>query len=243
MRADRLVFVHGFTQTARSWDPIRARIGDRADVVAVDAPGHGSAADVVADLWRAAELVVTAGGRAVYVGYSMGARICLHAAVAHPDAVEGLVLVSGTAGIDDPAERAARRDADEFLARAIERDGVDVFLDRWLSQPLFASLPGSARQLEDRRRNTAVGLASSLRHAGTGTQEPLWDRLAELSMPVLLVAGALDAKFVGLAERVHALIPGAELAVVTGAGHTVHLERPDAFVDVLTAWLARTAIA
>ncbi len=239
MRADRLVLVHGFTQTARSWDPIRGRLGEDVDVVAVDAPGHGAATDVVADLWQAADHVVAAGGRGTYVGYSMGGRICLHLAFAHPDAVERLVLVSGTAGIEDPAERAARRRADEDLAASIERDGVGAFLDRWLAQPLFASLPAQARQAEDRRRNTAAGLASSLRHAGTGTQQPLWERLPELTMPVLLVAGEADAKFGALAERMHALIAGAELAIVPGAGHTVHLEAPDAFVDLLAAWLAR----
>jgi 2-succinyl-6-hydroxy-2,4-cyclohexadiene-1-carboxylate synthase len=242
VRADRLVLVHGFTQTARSWDPIVARLGDVVEAVAVDAPGHGSAADVVADLWQAADHVVAAGGRGTYVGYSMGARICLHAALAHASAIERLVLVSGTAGIEDPAERASRRRADEELAASIERDGVDAFLKRWLDQPLFASLPVAARQVEDRRRNTAAGLASSLRHAGTGTQEPVWLRLPELAMPVLLVVGAADAKFRALAERMHALIPDAGLAVVPGAGHTAHLEAPDTFVELLTTWLGRHPI-
>lgn len=239
MRADRLVLVHGFTQTARSWDPIRARLGRDAESVAVDAPGHGAAAAVVADLWQAADHVVAAGGQGTYVGYSMGARICLHAALAHPGAVQRLVLVSGTAGIEDPGERGARRRADDELAASIERDGVDAFLERWLAQPLFGSLPADARQVEDRRRNTAAGLASSLRHAGTGTQEPLWERLPELTMPVLLVVGELDAKFRALAERMQRLIPEAELAVVPGAGHTVHLETPHAFVALLTDWLTR----
>lgn len=209
-------------------------------MVSLDAPGHGDAADVRADLWTAADLVAGAGGPATYVGYSMGARICLHAALAHPETVARLVLVSGTAGIEDNAARSARRAADDELAASIERDGVDAFLERWLSQPLFASLPPDARQLDDRRRNTSVGLASSLRLAGTGTQQPLWDRLAELAMPVLLVAGALDTKFVALAERMQAVIPDAELAVVPATGHTVHLERPNAFAALLTAWLTRT---
>ena len=234
---ERVVLVHGFTQTARSWHPIADRLTARFEVIAVDAPGHGGSAGVIADLPGAADLLVATGGAATYVGYSMGARICLHAALAHPDQVERLVLISGTAGIDDEAERASRRDADEALADSIERDGVERFLDRWLAQPLFATLPPATAGAEDRRRNSASGLAASLRHAGTGTQLPLWDRLGELAMPVLLVAGALDAKFVVLAQRMAGLIPKAQLVAVPHAGHTVHLEQPERFLHALTHFL------
>jgi 2-succinyl-6-hydroxy-2,4-cyclohexadiene-1-carboxylate synthase len=237
---ERLVLVHGFTQTARSWDGIVERLGDGFEVVAPDAPGHGAAAAVTTDLPGAAEAIVAAGGRATYVGYSMGARMCLHAALARPADVRRLVLVSGTAGIEDASERSARRRSDDALAAEIERDGVDAFLDRWLALPLFATLPRHAGLREDRRRNTAAGLAASLRDAGTGTQEPLWSRLGSMAMPVLLVAGALDAKFVALAERMHGLLARSELVVIDDAGHAVHLERPDAFVAALTSWLART---
>ena len=228
------MLVHGFTQTRRSWDPLVERLAGRFEVVAVDAPGHGAASAVAADVPGAAALLAATGGPAAYVGYSMGGRICLRAALDHPDVVRRLVLVSATAGIDDDGERAARRDADERLASEIERDGVDSFVERWLARPLFATLPAEAAGIDDRRRNTAPGLASSLRRAGTGTQQPLWDRLGELRMPVLIVAGELDSKFAVLAARLHAAIPGSTLTVVPGAGHTVHLERPDAFVDALT---------
>lgn len=233
----RVVFIHGFTQTAASWAPVLGRLPLRLEAVALDAPGHGSAAAIETDLWGAGDHVVAEGGPGVYVGYSMGARIALHAALGHPESVRGLVLISGTAGIDDADERAARLAADEEWAERIERDGVDAFLQQWLALPLFASLPPDAAGLDARHRNTAAGLASSLRRAGTGTQEPLWSRLDELAMPVLVVAGALDAKFVDLARRLHAAISGAELAIVEGAGHSVPLERPDELAALLTRWL------
>ncbi|HEU4842184.1 MAG TPA: alpha/beta fold hydrolase [Ilumatobacteraceae bacterium] len=233
----RLVLVHGFTQTGRSWDALAGSLAADHEVVAVDAPGHGGSAAVRAGLVDGAGLLGAAGGRATYVGYSMGGRLCLHLAITRPDLVERLVLVSATAGIDGADERATRRAADDALAGALEHDGLDAFLTRWLAQPMFASLGDAG--LDDRRRNTVAGLAASLRQAGTGTQEPLWDRLPELPMPVLLVAGALDAKFVAAAERMAALVPDATLAIVEGAGHTVHLERPAAFEDVLRGWLRR----
>jgi len=235
---DRLVLVHGFTQTGRSWRHVAAALGDSYEVVAVDAPGHGDSAAVRADVPAAARLLGQAGGRATYLGYSMGGRLCLQLALDRPTLVDRLVLVSATAGIDDDAERTARRDRDEQLARSIECDGLDAFLVRWVAQPLFVGL--SDPDLDDRRRNTVEGLATSLRMAGSGTQEPTWHRLATLPMPVLVVAGALDSKFVALAERLAAAIPSADLAIIEGAGHTVHLERPTAVTDLLTTWLDRT---
>jgi 2-succinyl-6-hydroxy-2,4-cyclohexadiene-1-carboxylate synthase len=171
----------------------------------------------------------------------MGGRLCLHAALAAPAVVRGLVLISATAGIDDAGERTQRRTADDALADRIERIGVEAFLDEWLAQPLFARLDDAAQGRAARLENTATGLASSLRLSGTGTQAPLWERLRTLAMPVLVVAGALDAKFVTLAERLATTIPGADLAVVADAGHTVHLEQPERFLDVLRPWLDRHA--
>lgn len=234
---DRLVLVHGFTQTGRSWSVVAAALADDHQVVTVDAPGHGDSAAVQADVTGAATLIGAAGGRATYVGYSMGGRMCLQLALDAPSFVERLVLVSATAGIEDDTERADRRRHDDELAASIERDGVHAFVRRWVDQPLFAGLPDPG--LADRRRNTVEGLASSLRLAGTGSMAPVWDRLGQLQMPVLVVAGALDGKFVRLAGRLAAGIPGAELHVVEGSGHTVHLERPEAFVGLLRRWLSR----
>lgn len=233
----RLVLVHGFTQTRRSWDPLVPALEAEHEVVALDAPGHGRAGEVEADLVDGAALLTAAGGRATYVGYSMGGRLCLHAALGDPAAVRGLVLVSATAGLDDVRERDARRAADDALADRIEAIGVPAFLDEWLNQPLFAGLDAASQGRADRLENTAAGLASSLRLAGTGTQAPLWDRLGEITVPVLVVVGALDAKFLPIGERLAGALPRAELAVIEGAGHTVHLEQRERFLDVLLPWL------
>ncbi len=235
--ADRVVFVHGFTQTRRSWDGVREVLADRYETVAVDAPGHGESGHLKLSMAEGAEALGAAGGTATYAGYSMGARLALHLAVARPDLVERLVLVSGTAGLDTAAERTARVASDDVLASEIERDGVAAFVERWLALPLFAGLPRERAGVAERLTNTAAGLASSLRLAGTGAQEPLWDRLGELSMPVLLVVGADDAKFVAIGERLHGAITGSHLVVVPGGGHTVHLEQPERFTDALTHWL------
>ncbi len=240
-RGPRLVLVHGFTQTRRSWGPLAADLAADHEVIRVDAPGHGRSAALAADMTGGAELLGETGGRATYVGYSMGARLCLHLALARPDLVTALVLVGGTAGIGDAAERESRRRHDEALAVELETVGVAEFVRRWLAQPLFAGLDGAAAGVDARLENTVAGLAASLRLAGTGAQEPLWTRLSELAMPVLAVAGERDDAFRARAGQLAAVVGGnAQVAVVPGAGHAAHSEAPADFLAILRRFLART---
>jgi 2-succinyl-6-hydroxy-2,4-cyclohexadiene-1-carboxylate synthase len=235
----RLVLAHGFTQTRHSWRALIERWSHDFEVVAVDLPGHGGSTDVDADVVRGAELLGASGGRATYVGYSMGGRHALRLAVDRPDLVEQLVLIGASPGIAGEAERRVRAAADERLARRLERIGLDRFLEEWLAQPLFATLPAARAGLDDRRTNTVAGLAASLRSAGTGVQAPLWDRLVELGMPVLLVVGELDTKFAAIADDMRRAVgDNATVVTIEGAGHAAHLEDPGAVADALTTWSA-----
>ncbi len=238
----RVVLLHGFGQTARCWGTLPAALVPHYEVVRLDAPGHGDTGGEGVDLPTTAQLIAEAGGPAVYVGYSMGGRMALQLAVDRPDVVRGLVVVGGTPGIEDAAERARRRDDDHVLAQRIRDEGVDAFIRYWLDLPLFAGLPAEARCEDERRRNTAEGLATSLERAGTGSQEPLWDRLAAIDVPVLLVAGQDDPRYVDLAFRTSAAIgPGTELSLIPYAGHSAHLEQPARFAGSLRGWLAGRA--
>jgi 2-succinyl-6-hydroxy-2,4-cyclohexadiene-1-carboxylate synthase len=235
------VLAHGFTQTARLWGAFGAALGAGRRLVAVDLPGHGGSSGVAAGLAEGADLLVdVAADRAPFdlVGYSLGARLALHAALAHPEAIGHLVLIGGTAGIEDASQRTARRRRDEALADALEASGdVEDFVTRWLAAPMFAGLPAGAADLAERLRNTAPGLASSLRLAGTGTQEPLWDRLGEVRAAVLVVAGADDPRFAAVGERMARALPHGAFALVPGAGHAAHLHRPAQSARIVTRWL------
>jgi 2-succinyl-6-hydroxy-2,4-cyclohexadiene-1-carboxylate synthase len=235
----RLVLVHGFTQTRRSWGPVADLLSIKHELVLVDAPGHGRSGDVRATLPDGARLIGEVGGPAAYLGYSMGGRFVLHLALDRPELVRAMVLVGATPGIEDAAERAARRDGDHQWARLAVSEGVDAFLDRWLAGPLFRNLTPEAQGRDARRENTATGLASSLRLAGTGSQESLWPRLARLDMPVLLVVGEQDPKFRAVAERMASSIGlNATLAVIPRAGHAAHLEQPADFAATVLRFLA-----
>ena len=182
-----------------------------------------------------ADVLAAAPGRFVLCGYSMGGRIAQHVALAVPERVERLVLVATTAGLADEGERAARQDADERLAAFADGATIEQFADRWAAQPLFAGTPPEAARLwrEDLLRNEPRALAAVLRAMGTGAMAPLWERLATLTMPATVLAGAGDPKFVALGERLAAALPNAEMVVVEGAGHGLPREAPDAVVAAL----------
>jgi 2-succinyl-6-hydroxy-2,4-cyclohexadiene-1-carboxylate synthase len=238
----RLVLLHGFGQTCRCWGPVAAALAAHHEVVRLDLPGHGGSGAIAADLPDTGRLAAEAGEAAIYIGYSMGARMALHVATEVPGKVRGLVLVGGTPGIEDDTERAGRRERDDALAARIRTEGVDWFVDWWLAQPMFAGLPTGARFRDERRRNTADGLARSLELAGTGSQHPLWPALPGIEAPVLVMAGEADERYAAIGRRTAAAIgANARVALVPGAGHSAHLEQPARFLDLVGPWLAEVA--
>ena len=92
---------------------------------------------------------------------------------------------------------------------------------------------------DERRANTVEGLAASLRSAGTGSMAPLWERLGQVTAPVLCLAGADDAKFCALGEQLAAALPHGEFVSVPDAGHAAHLEQPDEVAAQVTGFLDR----
>jgi 2-succinyl-6-hydroxy-2,4-cyclohexadiene-1-carboxylate synthase len=172
------------------------------------------------------------------LGYSLGARVALHVATGTDLDIRRLVVIGATGGIEDPAARDRRRQADDATAAALEASGdVDAFIERWVSGPMFARLADAAQRVE-RRRNSAAGLASSLRLAGTGTQEPLWDRIPGLAMPLLALAGTDDTRFGAHAFRLTRAAPFGVASLIPGGGHAVHLAQPGPVGRLVDHWLA-----
>jgi 2-succinyl-6-hydroxy-2,4-cyclohexadiene-1-carboxylate synthase len=247
-----LVLLHGFTGSADAWRDLLPHLSRRTRTVAFDLPGHAAAPlpgpappRIDLDDFTASvrgRLDALGIGRAVLLGYSMGGRVALRFALDHGDRVAGLVLESASPGIADPAERAARHEADDALADAIVRDGLGRFVDRWMAQPLFATqarLPEAVREHERAMRlaRDPRALAACLRGAGPGRATPMWDALPALGMPVLLLAGELDAKYRDIAAKAAARLPRARIAIVPNAGHATHLENPAAFTAAVEAFL------
>jgi 2-succinyl-6-hydroxy-2,4-cyclohexadiene-1-carboxylate synthase len=173
---------------------------------------------------------------AVPVGYSMGGRIVLHAALAERTRWPALVLVGVSAGLDNPA---VRRAADADLAEWIETHTIEEVVERWEAQPIFSTQPAGliAVQRAGRLAHEPADLAATLRTFGQGGMPPVWDRLGELEIPVLCVAGALDEKYVAAGGRMASLLPHGALRTIAGAGHAPQLEAPDAVGAALREFL------
>jgi 2-succinyl-6-hydroxy-2,4-cyclohexadiene-1-carboxylate synthase len=235
---ESVVLLHGFSGTGRAWDAVAASLQREGySPIAPDLCGHGTAADCERPITFAGcveHVLAAAADRFTLCGYSLGGRIALHVALSAPERVSRLVLVSTSAGIDDPGERAARRRADHLLADELERVPFEDFVERWRTQPLFAEDPPEVGRLarEDQRRNVPQALAAVLRGIGAGEMEPLWDRLAQLRMPVRVVTGERDGKFRALGERLIGLLPDARSIVIAG-GHNLPLENPSALAATL----------
>lgn len=253
---EALLLLHGFTGSVEAWGgALLDELARSRRVVAVDLPGHGASdapprperyriEQVVDDLAR----VLDDAGieRATWIGYSMGGRVALAAAVRRGERVSRLVLESASPGIASEEERRGRRMSDEALARRLETASPTAFrdfVDDWMELPLFATqrrLPDPVREAERRRRLRCdpAGLAATLRGLGAGSQPSFWEELVRVEVPTLLLAGGLDDKFSDIALRMEAALPRAHRVVVEDAGHTVHLERPGSWLQAVRVFLS-----
>lgn len=238
-----LVALHGFTLTGDQFSSLADKL-DR-EIVAPDLPGHGASADVatgvdhvvqaVCDLTSSFALPVP------LIGYSQGGRLALLAALHCEASVERLVLVSANAGIEQEQLRRNRATQDDALAARIEMIGLERFIEEWTSAGLTSTeeLDPASRKLDHQIRmaNTAEGLAKALRGYGQGAQPVVWPDLHTLAMPVLIMAGAEDDRYAGIATRMAERIPHAQHVVVSGASHNPLLDNPQETLEAISAFV------
>lgn len=227
-----VVLVPGFMQRGRSWATVADLLPARYRVRCLDLSGA-----VLEELIDEIVVAVPPGG--AVVGYSMGGRLALHAALGADRRWGALVTVGASAGIDDRRERGERLARDERLADWIERHDIRDVVAHWETLPVFSTQPPELvrAQRRDRLSHDPPRLARLLRSAGQGRLPPMWQRLPQLSCPLLAVAGDRDAAYAGAARRMADLVPRGRAALVPGAGHAAHLEAPDAFTRLLLEFL------
>jgi len=235
---ETVVLLHGFGGTRRAWDGVIERLdAERYLPLAIDLPGHGAQADAPRPITFAGcveHVLAAAPGRFALCGYSLGARVALHVALTAPERISSLTLIGVNPGIEDDAERAARLQADLALAEELETVPLEVFIERWRAQPLFAADPPIVGELAraDQRRNRSDALAAVMRGLSVGAMAVLWERLGELSMPVTVLNGTRDTKFLAIGERIGGLI-GAGRVLAADGGHRLPLENPGAVAAAL----------
>ncbi len=249
-----LLLLHGFTGNSEGWKEFAPFWKDHSKTIALDIIGHGKSgsppdighyqieesAAVINSLLEKMEI-----GKIDVLGYSMGGRLALTFAVKYPEKVRTLILESASPGLRTEKERHERRIQDKKLSKRIRQEGIKNFIDYWENIPLFQSqksLPEKirARIRSQRLANSIDGLANSLNGMGTGAQPSWWDGLAHLEMPVLLITGELDQKFCRIAEEMSKILPNVHWKTAEGAGHAIHVEKPELFGTIVSGFLSHT---
>lgn len=251
--APPVLFLHGFMGRGADWEEIIHPLDHEFLCICIDLPGHGRSlgfgdADAYSfeGACRGVQKVLQELGceRPACVAYSMGGRVALALAVRMPDLFQRLLIESSCPGLETADAREARALVDDERALRLERGRFERFLSAWYANPLFGSLaakPGLRSQLiEDRLRNDPAELARALRGMSTGRQPSFWNELPAVPVPVLVMAGVLDARYADDAPRMADLFPEGRARIVPDAGHTIHREQPKLFLETVREFLAPT---
>lgn len=237
-----LVCLHGFGGCAQDFEAL-AQVEERVrPIIALDLPGHGVQRDrldgleAFEDLMR--ELVSAIDRPFDLLGYSMGGRLALWAALNMDLPLHDLYLIGTTAGARDMRERGERLDFDDTLIRRLEHDSMQDFMVWWRSLPMVQSQerlksPLYEAMIERRFLQDPVGILSAIRAFGTGRFTELWSDLENLDLPVTLIVGSEDEKYQDIAIEMAARLPLSQIRMVPGAGHSPHLENPATVLHAL----------
>jgi 2-succinyl-6-hydroxy-2,4-cyclohexadiene-1-carboxylate synthase len=248
-----ILFLHGFMGDLLEFKQAIAVLSKQFYCVAINLLGHGQTEviDQVADrdddytIQSTANFVIKfldllCVERCFLVGYSMGGRLALYLALHFPKYFSRVVLESASAGLRTEAERSNRRSLDRQLAAKLETSDFRLFLENWYQQSIFTNLrshPNFAQMLEQRLNNSPSQLAKSLRNLSTGVQPSLWGKFSDNEIPLLLLAGELDPKFVQINRQMEEVCKFAKLEIITRCSHNIHFENSDLFVEKVEAFL------
>lgn len=244
-RVEKLLLLHGFTGAPESWDAVRGELDPSVPVVAPPLTGHATAREdsVVGSFDDELDRILTLLGPApeksvLLAGYSLGARLALGLLLKQKRLFSGSVLIGVQPGLCADALRKQRLLADQRWVDLLAAQGVAAFAEAWGRQPLFDTqqrlpLRVLRAQSEVRRRHSAAGLIRALRLLGLGTMPCYTPRLGELDLPVVLLAGQRDEKFVRIARAMCEKLPRSELKIKKNAGHNLLLEAPSFVAQAL----------
>ena len=223
-----VLFIPGFMQPASAWAPVADQL--EPPVTLLDHREHSFEGRL--------EEIAAAGSRAVLVGYSLGGRLALRAALREPGRYAGLITVGATAGIDEAGRRAARAQADDRLASWIEAAPMDDIVALWERQPLFADQSEALveAQRAGRLAQDPADLARLLRTAGQGVLDPVWHELLTFELPVLAIAGDRDDGYSSAALKIADTAPSARAKIVENAGHAPQLQQPGEVASLIEAF-------
>jgi 2-succinyl-6-hydroxy-2,4-cyclohexadiene-1-carboxylate synthase len=261
-----ILFLHGFMGDRYEFQPAIANLSQQFYCVAIDLPSHGQTdlthqgtdqftyqdscynENSCYTIEFTARLIIKFLEllnieRCFLVGYSMGGRVALYLTIHFPKYFSKVVLESASAGLRTDMERSDRLARDQQLADKLENLEISdfrLFLENWYQQKIFGNLRSHSnfpQLLEQRLQNSPRQLAKSLRYLSTGMQPSLWGDLPKIEMPLLLLVGELDTKFVQINQQIAQACKCSQLEIIPNCGHNIHFENPDIFVEKIQTFL------
>ncbi|CAI8583567.1 unnamed protein product [Vicia faba] len=264
-----LVFLHGFLGNGEDWITIMKTFSESARCISIDLPGHGRSVlhgvecaakepqlslEIVGDiLYKVIHHVAPA--KVTLVGYSMGGRIALYAALRFSSKIKGAVLISASPGLKDKLARKIRAAKDDSRARSVIAHGLQLFLSSWYAGELWKSLrshPHFNRIFASRlQHNDVQNLAQMLSGLSIGRHLPLWEDLLNCKVPLLIIHGEKDTKFKKISQAMMNTLCSDlrsnpekrnythEVVEIPNCGHAAHLENPLPVIAALKQFITK----
>lgn len=246
-----IFLLHGFTGSLEDWLQFEKFFSKDYNLVGIDLIGHGksdspsdlnyySTNSIIRQIKRVKEAIT--GKKVFLLGYSMGGRAALNYAISLPYDIEGLILESATAGIVNSAIKFERERTDKNLAEFILSNPIEKFVDDWMNKEIFLTQKNLSESTLNEIRNRKLscsrkGLANSLLGFGAGVMDSVFDKLPEIRIPVQLICGELDRKFVEINLQMQKLLFDSNLSIINNSGHNVHLEETKQYADVVYSFV------
>ncbi len=244
-----ILFLHGFMGSSNDWWPLLKQLSEHFHCICVDLPGHGQTIapdyDIPNTAHRLVELLENLSiDRPCHLfGYSLGGRIALYLTLHYPQYWRKVALESAGAGLATLAARQERQRQDQAIAHKLRQPNLDFaeFIDHWYQQSVFQGMntqPSFPALVAQRLQNQPIALAQSLENAGLGSQPYLGQMLINNQVPLLLLAGENDDKFVAINQEMAASCPAAELLILADCGHNIHWQQPQRWSQVVQDWFS-----
>ncbi|MBE8965301.1 2-succinyl-6-hydroxy-2,4-cyclohexadiene-1-carboxylate synthase [Nostocales cyanobacterium LEGE 12452] len=249
-----ILFLHGFMGNINEFDEALKLLFNEFSYLTLDLPGHGKTQVLGEDKFYTMantahalinlldELKIA---KCFLVGYSMGGRLALYLTLHFPERFHKVVLESASPGLPTEAERLERIKLDtqigRKLTRIFEKSDFATFISNWYNQPIFGYIknhPEYDRMVESRLQNNPQELDKSLRFMGTGCQPSLWEKLQFNKIPMLLLVGEYDQKFISINTEMVRICEFAQIKIISNAAHNIHFENTLAFVENIKTFLS-----
>lgn len=241
--ADTFVLIHGFAGGWQSWEPVVASIPPDAGVAALVLPGHSGNDLRFSDFMEIAEWAASLiPPNAHLAGYSAGGRVALGALAAGAQCARLSLISSGFGGLS-PSDRMARAASDAVWSTLLRTSGMQAFIQAWEELPIFATQSRARAELRDAQTQHRLtldpfALADAMDALSVARMPDLRPTLARLSMPIQLVVGADDTKYVANAEDAVRSLKHGRVSRIGACGHNPLLEAPEVLARVLTNFRA-----